>query len=398
MASNQGRLLKIINDVTLGVSIPGVVVSVLLLVAFTYLRWNTVSAPHLDRVSFRLLVYALVANIVFGTMMLPNMKEQDPACSLVAFLGVTAPMLSACMFCCMALNLQLVLVYGVNGARMEKFYITGSLLLCGICNGTTWVAGELGWFASNGACWLKDPTPDIQLRWLVATQSVWMVLMSTIEVISFLTILIFMCQQEMRVQRLRADSLARSTTTSQVSLQSPWSQPPIVRYRPMIIRIGLYPLLSCFLSVTACILDVYTVTHPGLTDFDVNLRIVNLFVYSLRPLLYALLAATDPSFLRALRSLRPTDHHKRKLLSWRQTQQTATSDSSQTPSHFDPGKMDAESWITTPTNESWMPRTNENCQPTSIPSGGMMALGEEGGRPRPSSAEEQAEQMIGRQI
>ncbi|KAJ7857351.1 hypothetical protein B0H13DRAFT_2077494 [Mycena leptocephala] len=34
----------------------------------------------------------------------------------------------------------------------------------------------------------------------------------------------------------------------------------------MIIRIALYPLLSCFLSITVCILDVYSITQRNLTD------------------------------------------------------------------------------------------------------------------------------------
>jgi hypothetical protein len=38
----------------------------------------------------------------------------------------------------------LVLVHGVNGNKMEKYYIIGSLLLCGVCNGTPWAAGQLG--------------------------------------------------------------------------------------------------------------------------------------------------------------------------------------------------------------------------------------------------------------
>jgi hypothetical protein len=49
------------RDVTLGLSIPGVALSVSLLAAIAFLQWNPVSRPYLDRVSFRLLVYALVA-------------------------------------------------------------------------------------------------------------------------------------------------------------------------------------------------------------------------------------------------------------------------------------------------------------------------------------------------
>jgi hypothetical protein len=54
-------LPSLCRDVTFGVSIPGVALSVLLLIAIAYLQWNTCSRPYLNRVSFRLLTYALVA-------------------------------------------------------------------------------------------------------------------------------------------------------------------------------------------------------------------------------------------------------------------------------------------------------------------------------------------------
>lgn len=52
------------------------------------------------------------------------------------------------------------------------------------------------WYAVNGTCWFRDPSPSSQLRWLVGAQSVWMVLMSTVEIISFLIIVIFMMRHE----------------------------------------------------------------------------------------------------------------------------------------------------------------------------------------------------------
>ncbi|KAJ6563603.1 hypothetical protein DFH09DRAFT_1476226 [Mycena vulgaris] len=308
MSSKKHHDLAIIHDVVLGVAIPGVALSVLLLAAFAYLAWNPISRPHLNRVSFRLIVYAIISNVIFGILATIETMGPSPACSLVAFLSVTSPMFSACMFCCIALNLQLVLVYGVNGNKMEKYYIAGSALLCAVCNVPTWIVGELGWYAASGTCWLLDPTPTIQLHWLVATQSVWMVLASSTEVLSFLTILIFMVRHQRHILRLRADTTCQSASDSETgiaSLASSAPQLPIVRYRRMILRIGLYPLLSCFLSITACVLDVYSVKNVVLTDSNLNLRMLDMFVYTLRPILYALLAATDPSFLYALRALCP---------------------------------------------------------------------------------------------
>ncbi|KAJ6533397.1 hypothetical protein DFH09DRAFT_1370030 [Mycena vulgaris] len=369
MTSKQLRTLMI--DVRLGLLIPAVALSVLLLAGFAYLRWRPVSAPHLNRVSFRLLVYAMIANVVVAIIALTPMTEHSPGCSLFAFMGMTAPMFSACMFCCMALNLQLVLVYGVNGNRMEKYYIIGSFLFCGVCNVTPWAAGQLGWYARSGVCWLKEPRSSVRLQWLVATQSIWMLLMSAVEVISFLKVLIFMLLHQMKIQRLRADSMSRSGNTPDSSTRQP--EAPIVRYRGTILRIGLYPLLACFLSVTECYLDVRSVVD---TNMNLNLRIFNVFVYSSRPRLYTLLAAADPSFLRALR---PNEDSPECTVSWKKS---ATAGSGLT----------TQSQATLKVNE---------CGPMTSGSAEVI-LTTEDLRNRHLSAEEEAEEMrvvgIGRQI
>ncbi|KAJ7824191.1 hypothetical protein B0H14DRAFT_3145779 [Mycena olivaceomarginata] len=58
--------------------------------------------------------------------------------------------------------------------------------------------------------------------------------------------------------------------------------------------------------VTACSFGVYNVLHvQSMTDLSFKLRILDTMITTLRPLLYALLASTDPSLLRAIRSLYP---------------------------------------------------------------------------------------------
>ncbi|KAF7378428.1 hypothetical protein MSAN_00269600 [Mycena sanguinolenta] len=303
MSSSHEHLRAIIVDVTFGVAIPGVALSVLFLVAVAYLRWNPRSRPYLNRVSFRLLTYALVANATLGSLMFIKERKPGASCVFFAFVGVAGPMFSACMFCCIALNLSLVLVFGANGNEMEKYYIIGSVILCLACNIPPLAYGKLGWYAVNGTCWFRDPSPSGQLRWLVGAQSVWMVLMSTVEIISFILIVIFMIRHEATIQQLRADTLSRDATAC-MTLESNHPAHPIVRYRSMILRIGLYPIFSCFFSLTACGFGVYNVLHvQSLTDLSFILRILDVMITTLRPLLYALLAGTDPSLLRAIRSL-----------------------------------------------------------------------------------------------
>ncbi|KAJ7319433.1 hypothetical protein DFH08DRAFT_1086295 [Mycena albidolilacea] len=308
MSSNQNHLLAVINGVTLSASIPGVVLSVLLLATIAYLQWNPVSRPYVDRVSFRLLIYALVANVVFGSLMFADMKETTPGCSLVGFLGVASPLFALCMFCCVALNLTLVLVYGVNGKKMEKFYLLGAVFVCAACTIPMWVAGEFGWYAKNGACWLKDPTPAVQLHWLIGAYSVPTLLMSLVEVLSFVNMVVFMIRYEAHEDTAPADRSRFSDhrrlriRDRRTCLKSPQASRRKISLDDH--SIALYPLLSCFLSSTACILDVYSIMNPDLTDTNINLRTMNLCIYSFRPLLYVLLAGSDPSFIRALQSLR----------------------------------------------------------------------------------------------
>ncbi|KAJ6547725.1 hypothetical protein B0H10DRAFT_2130769 [Mycena sp. CBHHK59/15] len=196
----------------------------------------------------------------------------------MAFFGLSILMFSACMFFCTALNLQLVLVH--------HFYYIGSVAVVAILNITPYAAGQFGYY--NGTCWFSDPRPDVQFRWLLGSQSAWMLLMSTGEVVSFFVILGYMLLYRMRTARVWSD---RSTSSFGAI-----PKPPIVEYRSIIIRIGLYPLLSCCLNFTGSIIDIWCPKTPS--------HRTDLCVFALRPILYTLLAASDPSFLRAIRALR----------------------------------------------------------------------------------------------
>ncbi|KAF7360284.1 hypothetical protein MVEN_00757800 [Mycena venus] len=304
-----------ISDLIMAVAIPSIVFIVLTLSAYAWTAWNPVSRPHLNRVSFRLLVYALVANLAYAVGMISGTKlKAGAACNGSTFFANSCLMFAGVMFFSMALNLQLVLVHGVNGQKMEKYYISGAILLTLACNVPPYAAGALGFWDFNETCWYNSPNPAVQLRWFVGTQAFWMFLMATLEVISFFSIVGFM------IFRHRVRSVMSGSVMSTLS-QPPIPKPPIVLYRKMILRIGLYPLLSCFLNITGGILDLHTVLDPVWTEENWRLGIVgkplsestehfsqtspDLLVYVLRPLMYAMLAATDPSFLRALHALRP---------------------------------------------------------------------------------------------
>ncbi|KAJ6487891.1 hypothetical protein C8R45DRAFT_1144505 [Mycena sanguinolenta] len=284
-----------IPDLIKGLAIPSTIFIGLLLCAFASIAWK--DATHINRVSFRLLVYALISNLAYAVGMINGTTlKPGAACNGETFFSDCCLMFAGVMFFCMALNLQLVLVHGANGQKMEKWYILGAILLTLGCNIPPYAAGALGYWDLNDTCWYNSPDPQIQLAWWMGTQAFWMYLMSAGEVISFLTILGFM------IFRHRVRSVMSGSISSMA--KAPLPKPPIILYRKIILRIGLYPLVSCFLNITGATLDLHTILDPVNTEVNWRLGIVDLLVYSLRPLLYAMLAATDPSFLRAIRALR----------------------------------------------------------------------------------------------
>ncbi|KAJ7167431.1 hypothetical protein C8R43DRAFT_985284 [Mycena crocata] len=282
----------------LGLAGIGIMSSVLL--AFAYVAWRPTSRPHMNRVSLRLLIYALIANIIHTSLVLPAQDFSAPsaACTFVAFGLNTAVMFSTAMFFCVSLNLQLVLVHRVDGRKMEKYYVMGTCLLCLVCNITPLAAGQLGFLAAANICWFSNPNPTMVLRWAVGASSFWLFLMASGEIVSFVVLASFMAQSA-RNQSRATRVLSSATASSQQRRPTP----PIVQYRGIIIRIGLYPLCSCLLNFSGCTLALYLANRPDPTPLYLRLNVVVSSIFAVRGCLYGLLGATDPSFLRAVRAL-----------------------------------------------------------------------------------------------
>ncbi|KAJ7647940.1 hypothetical protein FB45DRAFT_1052345 [Roridomyces roridus] len=286
-----------LNALLIALTVPSLSATVLVLLAFAYTAWHPKSRPYMNRVSFRLLVYALIANLLFGAVFLSDwspelLPSSEAGCTCVAFLNNIALVFSTAMFFSMALNLQLVLIHGINGQKMEKYYLIGAVLLTSVCSITTLAAGHFGYYAPGDGCWFTGSTPDEQFGWIIGAQAFWVLAMAVGEVVMFVILVGFMC----RHQRRNAQLLSNTSTASHRSA-------PILQYRPIILRIGLYPLLSCTLNFSATILDLYLAKHPENTSLIRRLNVVDGFIYGLRPFLYTCLAATDPSFIRGVQAL-----------------------------------------------------------------------------------------------
>ncbi|KAJ6544463.1 hypothetical protein B0H19DRAFT_1076570 [Mycena capillaripes] len=285
------RGTEINSRVVLGLAIPGVILTAALLILFGYAALNPASRRHLDRVSFRLLVYALVAHLVYGIVFLIGTSSARPGwnCELLLFFTKLSLMFSAGMFFCIALNLPLVLAYNANGQKMEKFYIFGTALGCLVCNIVPYATGNLGQVSLiypqslrsvNGseACWYRSSISPKNTRWLVGTQTVWVLLASAGEVYAFLIIVGYFMAYKLDTRYFRTNPRLNTSASG----DSPAPGSTIQMFRNIILRIGLYPLVSCLLNISTSALDLY----GSLSD---------LVIYSARPLIYGLLAATDPA-------------------------------------------------------------------------------------------------------
>ncbi|KAJ7347610.1 hypothetical protein DFH08DRAFT_937003 [Mycena albidolilacea] len=304
---------QIYERVILGLVIPGVTLTTALLTLCGYAAWNPVSRRYLDRVSFRLLIYALVANLVFGITFTVSAFMAHPGwtCDLLSFIPNLSLMFSAGMFFCMALNLPLVLAHNVNGQKMEKYYVLGTTLVGLICNVVPYASGKLGWNAINGTCWYRSTDLAEMMRWLISTQTFWIMLSAVGEVGAFLTILGYLIAYELDMRRFHTDTQFKTTYLSETSH---CAGSTILKFRNIILRIGLYPLVSCLLNISTSIIDMYQTKNPESSELNWRLNLTDVAIYAGRPLIYGLLAATDPSLIRALRALRhPEDDSETQL-------------------------------------------------------------------------------------
>ncbi|KAF7355870.1 hypothetical protein MVEN_00915600 [Mycena venus] len=300
---------QIYARVVLGLLIPGVTLTIALLILCGYAAWNPVSRRYLDRVSFRLLIYALVAHLVFGITYTASSLMVFPGwqCALLVFLPDLSLMFSAGMFFCMAFNLPLVLAHNVNGQKMEKYYVLGTMLVSLICNVVPYASDKLGWDEINGTCWYRSTNPADMMRWLIGTQTFWIMLCAVGEVGAFLTIIGYLVAYELDMRRFHPDTQFKTNSTE----ASHRAGSTILKFRNIIFRVGLYPLVSCLLNISTSVIDVYQMKYPESSAFNWRLNLIDLAIYAGRPLIYGLLAATDPSLIRALRALRHPEYESK---------------------------------------------------------------------------------------
>ncbi|KAF7367974.1 hypothetical protein MSAN_00862800 [Mycena sanguinolenta] len=282
---------QLYTQLVLGLIIPGVGLTTVLLTLYGYAAWKPVSKRYLDRVSFRLLTYALIAHLCFGISFTTAVLAAYPGrgCALFSFLTNLTFVFSAGMFFSMAINLPLVLAFRVNGRNMEKYYVIGVSLLALASNVASYASGNFGWDDVNETCWYSARDPAVMLRWLIGSQTFWVLLASIAEVGAFMIIVGYMVAYRL----IFADI---PTTYSSTASTRPGST--MLKFRNIILRIGLYPLVSCMVNISITVIQCYLFQnhkeHVETSQPNWRLNLAILSIYAGRPLMYGLLAATDP--------------------------------------------------------------------------------------------------------
>ncbi|GLB42587.1 hypothetical protein LshimejAT787_1200360 [Lyophyllum shimeji] len=293
-------------------AIPGTIVCWLVLVAYATVASFRRARKYLDRVSFRLIVQALISHVLFGIAYAVTPIHSGPGCDVAVFFVSITLLFATFYTTSIAINLQLVLVHGINGKKMEKYYVIVTWILsCALCI-PTYASGQYGWNEPTQTCWFSNSDDHARLRWLIATQSFWIALAAVIETICSCVVLYWLYRHQRAI-----NSLIRHTTLFDLSTningphhETTWfgsanivlSRDPGLR--KIIIRIVLYPMVSIIFNIGTVALDLHATLTPFESQLDFRLLVLDLILYGSRTLAYGLLAFWDPSFVNAVREVR----------------------------------------------------------------------------------------------
>ncbi|KAJ7263486.1 hypothetical protein C8J57DRAFT_1333658 [Mycena rebaudengoi] len=304
MAHEEGfvwtpQLVDLSNRVWAMTSLVGAALCGAVLVVIGVVALNPRCRAHLDRVSFRILVCALLANTIFGITNTIGGKFTGPtwACGFDIFLLQFTLETSSFLLFSIALNLQLVVVHQVNGQKMEKFYIAGSILISLCLTVPPYALKQYGWDPLLNDCWYSSDDPRKRLGWQIGTQLFWILLTVAGEVITTSTVVWYMLRHQLRRNRIQADATLASVIIEDTQLAH------ANFYRNIILRIVAYPISSALINLASVACVIHDTRQDGVHNWtDYHVLLVGDSVYGGRAALYALLAVMDPALVRALRT------------------------------------------------------------------------------------------------
>ncbi|KAF9266751.1 hypothetical protein L218DRAFT_955862 [Marasmius fiardii PR-910] len=262
---------------------------------------HPLSKQKTDRVSFRIMVYALGANVMhLISMLTSNYISNQAMCRVVGSVVITGLHLTSFLFFCIGLNLQLVMIHGIDGTKAEKYYVGGSLSLAALLGVVLFMSRQMFYDPVQKACYYHNPDPVQGLWWQIGIQHFWNFLTMAGEIIAFTRIIIYMA----RLKVFESSPSQEASVNLGVSVSPQYRQPiGPKQYRKVVLRIALYPL-SSLATLGALSIGISYITFKGIkSQSDINflsaLRIILVF----RGAIYGLIAATDPAITRGVKVL-----------------------------------------------------------------------------------------------
>ncbi|KAF9260000.1 hypothetical protein L218DRAFT_947097 [Marasmius fiardii PR-910] len=304
------QMTEISNKLWAVTSTVGAGICFLVLVIIAIVWAHPKSRVHLDRVSFRVVVYVVFTNLLFGIASAVGGTRNGPGflCSFSTFVLQLTLQFSGFLLFCIALNLQLVIVHGMNGKRLEKFYLIGSALLALALVIPPYATHQYGWDPLVQDCWYTNDNRAQRIAWQVGTQVAWTFFTVIGELVCAMVVLIFLLRHNLRFRR--AFTPMNLSTTHALYGTAP--APRIIkatRYKWIIFRVALYPVVSCLVNLLSVAAVLHSTISDGIhdaTDYDVLLLSMASycdFLYGGRAIVYGLLAATDPALIRGAKTL-----------------------------------------------------------------------------------------------
>ncbi|KAK1222110.1 hypothetical protein PQX77_015034 [Marasmius sp. AFHP31] len=281
----------------------------LLIIALLFI--HPVSRPTLDRVSFRMFVYALCGTLADSlTIPVSHNYASYKVCPIVGSVSIFGSHVSSFLFFCIGLNLQLVMVHAVDGQKAEKYYVGGSLTLALILGISTFVSKLWTFSPMLHTCWVHSSNPTKQIAWQIANQHFWNFLVMLGELVAFISVLVYMLRLKVFDAGPARGSQTRDNDHPELSASRQYQKPRGPKqYRNIVLRIALYPLLSLTTLGIVSIGNVYLASRGLKNRADSRVLAIRA-VQAFRGTLYTLVACLDPSLWRAFRSLyqhyRPT--------------------------------------------------------------------------------------------
>ncbi|GAW09469.1 hypothetical protein LENED_011624 [Lentinula edodes] len=284
------------NQLWMFTSIIGASMCFFVLLLICIVTLHPVSRPHLNRVSFRILAFALAVNTVFGIVNAIGGSFTGPTwtCGFTIWILQVTLQLSSFLMFSIALNMQLVIVHGINGQRMEKFYMLGSIAISLGVTIPAYATKQYGWDPLVLDCWYANSQSKI------GTQLFWTLLTVLGEMTSSIVVVTYMFKN-----RTPGGLNSSSTDQQQSSLaQNDQFLNYASRYKKVLARIALYPLASMIINLLSVMCVIHaTVTGGEHSMNDYRILLLSDFLYGGRAVVYALLTTADPAFLAAWKAL-----------------------------------------------------------------------------------------------